>query len=47
MRAAVYEGEGQLVLRDVPDPLPAPDEYRSARDGTNPATPGGTAMGTE
>ena len=26
MRAAVYEGEGRLVLRDVPDPLPAPDE---------------------
>src|SRR6185295_18817032 len=26
MRAAVYEGEGQLVVRDVPDPVPAPDE---------------------
>ena len=26
MRAAVYEGEGRLVVRDVPDPLPAPDE---------------------
>ncbi len=26
MRAAVYEGEGRLVVRDVPDPTPAPDE---------------------
>jgi threonine dehydrogenase-like Zn-dependent dehydrogenase len=26
MRAAVYEGEGRLVVRDVPDPFPAPDE---------------------
>ena len=26
MRAAVYEGEGRLVIRDVPDPVPAPDE---------------------
>ena len=26
MRAAVYEGEGRLVVRDVPDPMPAPDE---------------------
>jgi threonine dehydrogenase-like Zn-dependent dehydrogenase len=26
MRAAVYEGEGRLVIRDVPDPEPAPDE---------------------
>ena len=26
MRAAVYEGEGRLVVRDVPDPVPAPDE---------------------
>jgi threonine dehydrogenase-like Zn-dependent dehydrogenase len=26
MRAAVYEGEGRLVVRDVPDPIPAPDE---------------------
>jgi threonine dehydrogenase-like Zn-dependent dehydrogenase len=26
MRAAVYEGEGRLVVRDVPDPAPAPDE---------------------
>jgi len=26
MRAAVYEGEGRLVVRDVPDPTPAADE---------------------
>jgi threonine dehydrogenase-like Zn-dependent dehydrogenase len=26
MRAAVYEGEGRLVVRDVPDPHPAADE---------------------
>ncbi len=26
MRAAVYEGEGRLVVKDVPDPVPAPDE---------------------
>jgi threonine dehydrogenase-like Zn-dependent dehydrogenase len=26
MRAAVFEGEGQLVVRDVPDPLPGPEE---------------------
>ena len=26
MRAAVYEGEGRLVVRDVPDPKPGPDE---------------------
>jgi len=26
MRAAVYEGEGKLVIRDVPDPVPGPDE---------------------
>jgi threonine dehydrogenase-like Zn-dependent dehydrogenase len=26
MRAAVYEGEGRLVVRDVPDPVAAPDE---------------------
>ena len=26
MRAAVYEGEGRLVVRDVPDPSPAADE---------------------
>jgi threonine dehydrogenase-like Zn-dependent dehydrogenase len=26
MRAAVYEGEGRLLVRDVPDPTPAPDE---------------------
>ncbi len=26
MRAAVYEGQGRLVVRDVPDPSPAPDE---------------------
>ena len=26
MRAAVYEGEGRLVVRDVPDPRPAADE---------------------
>jgi threonine dehydrogenase-like Zn-dependent dehydrogenase len=26
MRAAVFEGEGRLVVRDVPDPLPGPDE---------------------
>ncbi len=26
MRAAVYEGEGRLVVKDVPDPIPAPDE---------------------
>lgn len=26
MRAAVYEGEGRLVILDVPDPVPAPDE---------------------
>lgn len=26
MRAAVYEGDGRLVVRDVPDPVPAPDE---------------------
>ncbi len=26
MRAAVFEGEGRLVVRDVPDPEPAPDE---------------------
>jgi threonine dehydrogenase-like Zn-dependent dehydrogenase len=26
MRAAVYEGEGRLVVKDVPDPTPAPDE---------------------
>ena len=26
MRAAVYEGEGRLVVRDVPDPTPGPDE---------------------
>ncbi len=26
MRAAVYEGEGRLVIRDVADPIPAADE---------------------
>jgi threonine dehydrogenase-like Zn-dependent dehydrogenase len=26
MLAAVYEGEGRLVVRDVPDPTPGPDE---------------------
>ena len=26
MRAAVFEGEGRLVVKDVPDPTPAPDE---------------------
>jgi threonine dehydrogenase-like Zn-dependent dehydrogenase len=26
MRAAVYEGEGRLVVKDVPEPVPAPDE---------------------
>ncbi len=26
MRAAVYEGEGRLVIKDVPDPVPGPDE---------------------
>ena len=26
MRAAVYEGEGRLSVRDVPDPTPVPDE---------------------
>ncbi len=26
MRAAVYEGEGRLVVRDVPEPVPAADE---------------------
>lgn len=26
MRAAVFEGEGRLVVRDVPDPLPGSDE---------------------
>jgi threonine dehydrogenase-like Zn-dependent dehydrogenase len=26
VRAAVYEGEGRLVVRDVPDPIPAADE---------------------
>ena len=26
MRAAVYEGEGRLVVRDVADPVPGPDE---------------------
>jgi threonine dehydrogenase-like Zn-dependent dehydrogenase len=26
MRAAVYEGEGRLVVRDVADPTPGPDE---------------------
>ena len=26
MRAAVFEGEGRLVVRDVDDPLPGPDE---------------------
>jgi hypothetical protein len=26
MRAAVYEGEGRLVVRDVPEPTPASDE---------------------
>ena len=26
MRAAVYEGAGRLVIRDVPDPVPGPDE---------------------
>jgi threonine dehydrogenase-like Zn-dependent dehydrogenase len=26
MRAAVYEGEGRLVIRDIADPEPAPDE---------------------
>ena len=26
MRAAVYEGEGRLIVRDVPDPTPGPDE---------------------
>ncbi len=26
MRAAVYEGEGKLVIKDVPDPIPGPDE---------------------
>jgi len=26
MRAAVYEGAGRLVVRDVPDPVPAADE---------------------
>jgi threonine dehydrogenase-like Zn-dependent dehydrogenase len=26
MRAAVYEGEGRLMIRDVPDPTPGPDE---------------------
>jgi len=26
MRAAVFEGDGRLVVREVPDPTPAPDE---------------------
>jgi threonine dehydrogenase-like Zn-dependent dehydrogenase len=26
MRAAVFEGDGRLVVRDVPDPVPGPDE---------------------
>lgn len=26
MRAAVFEGEGRLLVKDVPDPTPAPDE---------------------
>jgi threonine dehydrogenase-like Zn-dependent dehydrogenase len=26
MRAAVYEGEGRLVIREVPNPTPGPDE---------------------
>ena len=26
MRAAVFEGEGRLVLRDIADPVPGPDE---------------------
>jgi threonine dehydrogenase-like Zn-dependent dehydrogenase len=26
MRAAVYEGNGRLVVKDVPDPVPGPDE---------------------
>jgi threonine dehydrogenase-like Zn-dependent dehydrogenase len=26
MRAAVFEGEGRLLVRDVPDPAPGPDE---------------------
>jgi threonine dehydrogenase-like Zn-dependent dehydrogenase len=26
MRAAVYEGEGRLVIHEVPDPTPGPDE---------------------
>ena len=26
MRAAVFEGEGRLVIKDVPDPVPGPDE---------------------
>ncbi len=26
MRAAVFEGQGRLVIRDVPDPVPGPDE---------------------
>ncbi len=26
MRAAVFEGEGRLVVKDVPDPVPGPDE---------------------
>jgi threonine dehydrogenase-like Zn-dependent dehydrogenase len=26
VRAAVYEGDGRLVVRDVPDPVPGPDE---------------------
>jgi threonine dehydrogenase-like Zn-dependent dehydrogenase len=26
MRAAVFEGEGRLVVRDVPDPVPGPNE---------------------
>ncbi len=26
MRAAVYEGEGRLVIKDIPEPVPGPDE---------------------
>jgi NADPH:quinone reductase-like Zn-dependent oxidoreductase len=26
MRAAVYKGGGRLVVRDMPDPTPGPDE---------------------
>jgi threonine dehydrogenase-like Zn-dependent dehydrogenase len=32
VRAAVFEGEGRLIVRDVPDPEPAPDEVLIAVD---------------